>query len=99
MKKIGKIILWILGILVWYMFYVSSWAGDTNNRTNAHQLILIITGILLAIYLLRGKTSEANALEKENQALKADIQKLRKELEAQQTVAAAIEKSEKKRED
>ena len=51
---------------------------------------------LLAIYLLRGKTSGASALEKENQALKAEAQKLRKELEAQQAVAAAIEKSEKR---
>ena len=48
MKKTGKILLWILGILTWYMFFISMWAGDTNNGTNAHQLILIITGILLA---------------------------------------------------
>ena len=96
MKKTGKILLWILGILTWYMFFISMWAGDTNNGTNAHQLILIITGILLTIYLLRGKTSGASALEKENQALKAEAQKLRKELEAQQAVAAAIEKSEKR---
>ena len=69
---------------------------DTFRESNTHQLILIITGILLTIYLLRGKTSGASALEKENQALKAEAQKLRKELEAQQAVAAAIEKSEKR---
>lgn len=91
MKKIGKILLWILGILAWYMFFISMWAGDTNNGTNAHQLILIITGICLAIYLW--KNSGKKALEKENQELKAENQKLRQELAAQ-AARHAMEKTE-----
>ena len=96
MKKAGKFILWILGIALWLFILMFFLYIDTFRESNTHQLILIITGILLAIYLLRGKTSGASALEKENQALKAEVQKLRKELEAQQAVTAAIEKSEKR---
>ena len=96
MKKAGKFILWILGIALWLFILMFFLYIDTFRESNTHQLILIITGILLAIYLLRGKTSGASALEKENQALKAEVQKLRKELEARQAVAAAIEKSEKR---
>ena len=96
MKKAGKFILWILGIALWLFILMFFLYIDTFRESNTHQLILIITGILLTIYLLRGKTSGASALEKENQALKAEAQKLRKELEAQQAVTAAIEKSEKR---
>lgn len=96
MKKAGKFILWILGIALWLFILMFFLYIDTFRESNTHQLILIITGILLTIYLLRGKTSGASALEKENQALKAEVQKLRKELEARQAVAAAIEKSEKR---
>lgn len=96
MKKAGKFILWILGIALWLFILMFFLYIDTFRESNTHQLILIITGILLTIYLLRGKTSGASALEKENQALKAEVQKLRKELEAQQAVTAAIEKSEKR---
>lgn len=81
MKKIGKILLWILGIFAWYMFYISSWAGDTNNGTNAHQLILIITGICLALHIWRSKSSRKATLEKENQELKEEIKALKKKLE------------------
>ena len=91
MKKIGKILLWILGILAWYMFFISMWAGDTNNGTNAHQLILIITGICLALYIWKSKSS--STLEKENLELKAEIQKLRQEL-AEQAARYAMEKTE-----
>ena len=91
MKKIGKILLWILGILTWYMFFISMWAGDTNNGTNAHQLILIITGILLALYIWKSKSS--STLEKENLELKAEVQKLRQEL-AEQAAQYAMEKTE-----
>ena len=96
MKTIGKILLWILGIIAWFFFLMMFWMADLTPGTTPHLLILTFTAILLAIYLLRGKTSGASALEKENQALKAEVQKLRKELEARQAVAAAIEKSEQR---
>ena len=96
MKTIGKILLWILGIIAWFFFLMMFWMADLTHGTTSHLLILTFTAILLAIYLLRGKSSGTDALKKENQALKAEVQKLRKELEAQQAVTAAIEKSEKR---
>ena len=64
---------------------------DTNNGTNAHQLILIITGICLALYIWKSKSS--STLEKENLELKAEVQKLRQEL-AEQAARYAMEKTE-----
>jgi len=70
---------------------------NTPTKNNTHQLILIITGILLGIYIFKKADSEPKELEKENQQLKMEIQKLQKELEAQKAVVAAIEKSEERR--
>ena len=72
------------------------WMGDINNGTNAHSLILIITGTCLAIYIFRKTGSSNKDLEKENQELKAENQRLRQELEQAQAVRRAMDKAEKK---
>lgn len=69
------------------------WAGDTNNGTNAHSIILIITGVCLALYIFRKTGSGAKGLEKENQELKAENQKLRQELQ-EQVVRRAMDHAE-----
>ena len=91
MKKAGKFILWILGIVAWLFILTMFWVIDTPTGNNSHQIILIITGICLAIYLW--KNSGKKALEKENQELKAENQKLRQELAAQ-AARHAMEKTE-----
>jgi len=97
MKRAGKYILWILGVAAWLFVLLFFWGVDVPTGGYTHQIILIITGILLGIYIFKKTGSEPKELEKENQQLKMDIQKLQKELEAQKAVAAAIEKSEERR--
>ena len=43
--------------------------------------MLIITGICLALYIWKSKSSEKQMLEKENQELKEEIKALKKKLE------------------
>ena len=97
MKKIGKILLWILGILAWFMFFTSMWEGDINNGTHTHPIILIITGVCLALYIFRKTGTGAKELEKENQKLRAENQQLRQELNQAQVVQRVIDKTEQKK--
>lgn len=94
MKLIGKVILWALGIFAWFMFFLITWMGDINNGTYSHLIILIITGSCLAIYIFRKTGSRAKELEKENQELKAEVEKLRAELQ-DQAVRRAMDKAER----
>ena len=96
MKKVGKYLIWILGIALWLFVLMFFFVIDTPTKNNTHQLILIITGICLAIYLW--KNSGKNKLEKENQELKSELQKLRQELEAQKVVSNVIAKTENREE-
>ena len=86
-----KYILWTLGIIAWLFIWGMFYTVDLATGNNTHKLILIITGICLAIYLW--KNSGKKALEKENQELKAENQKLRQELAAQ-AARHAMEKTE-----
>ena len=95
MKKVGKLILWILGIIAWLFIMLFCWYIDTPTGGHTHQLILIITGICLALYIFRKTGTGAKVLEKENQELKAENQKLREELQAQ-AVRRTMDKAEKK---
>ena len=93
MKKIGKILLWILSILLWLTFLTTFIALEIEHRIHALYIYLIITGILLAIHIGKRMGSGTKELEKENQELKAEVQKLRQEL-AEQAVRQAMEKAE-----
>lgn len=79
MKKAGKYLIWILGIALWLFILMFFFVIDTPTKNNTHQLILIITGICLAIYLW--KNSGRKALEKENQELRAELENLKKKIE------------------
>ena len=93
MKKLGKILLWIIGIFAWFMFFITMWAADTNKGTYTHPIILIITGICLIIYIWKKTGSGAKELEEENRELKEEVQKLRQQLQ-DQAVRRAMEKAE-----
>ena len=62
----------------------------------SQQIILIVTGICLAIYIFRKTGTGTKDLEKENQELKAENQKLREELERAQAVQRAMDRAEKR---
>ena len=94
MKTIGKILLWILGIIAWFFLLIIFQMADMTHGTPSHLILLIITGILLAIYLWRGKSPGTSTLEKEIQELKAENQRLRQELEVEQAARHAMEKTE-----
>lgn len=94
MQKVGKTLLWILAILAWLFILMFAWYIDIPTKNNTHQIILIITGICLAIYIYRKTGSRAKELEKENQALKAEVEKLRAELQ-DQAVRRAMDKAER----
>ena len=96
MKKFGKILLWILGIIIWLFVLIFFLYIDTPTGNNTHQLMLIITGICLAIYIFRKTGSSSKELEQENQELKAENQKLRQELEQAQAVRRAMDRAEKR---
>ena len=93
MNKIRKYILWFGGIIAWLFILLFFLYIDTPTGNNTHQIILIITGILLAIYIWKKAGSGTKELEKENQELKAENQKLRQEL-AEQAVRHAMDKAE-----
>jgi len=93
MKKAGKYIIWIAGIIVWLFTLTMFWVIDTPTGNNTHQIILIITGVCLAIYIFRKTGSGAKELEKENQKLRAENEKLQAELD-QQLVQRVMDKVE-----
>lgn len=93
MKKTGKYILWILGTIAWLFLLMFFSVIDTPTGNHTHQLILILTGICLALYIFRKTGSGAKELEKENQELRAEIEKLRQELQ-EQAVRRAMDKAE-----
>ena len=96
MKKIGKVLLWILGIIAWFFFLLLFRDMDSEYQSHTHEIILIITGICLIIYIFRKTGSGTKELERENQELKAENQKLRQELEQAQAVQRAMDKAEKR---
>ena len=96
MKKIGKYILRILGIIAWLFVMLFCWYIDTPTGGHTHQLIIIFTGICLAIYIFRKTGPSTKGNEKENQELKAENQKLREELERAQAGQRAMERAEKR---
>lgn len=79
MKNVGKYILWILGTAAWLFILLFFWSVDVPTGNNTHQIILIITGICLALYIFRKTGSKTKELEKENQELKAEIKELKEE--------------------
>ena len=93
MKKLGKILLWILGIIAWLTFLTTFIALEIEHTIHALYIYLIITGICLAIYIWKKTGSGTKELEKENQELRAENQKLRQEL-AEQAVRHAMDKAE-----
>lgn len=81
MKQIVKYIFGLLGFIVWLFLLITFTMADITHGNNTHQIILIITGICLALYIWKNKSNRKNALEKENQELKAEIKNLKKKLE------------------
>ena len=76
-----KYILGIIGFIVWLFLLITFIMADITHGNNTHQLMLIITGICLALYIWKSKSSEKQMLEKENQELKEEIKALKKKLE------------------
>ena len=72
------------------------WVSDIYTNGNTHQLILIITGICLAIYIFRKTGPNTKDTGSEIQELKAENQKLREELERAQAVRRAMDRAEKR---
>lgn len=93
MKKVGKVLLWILGIFAWITFLTTFIALEIEHKVHALYIYLIITGILLIIYIWKRMSSGTKELEKENQELKTEIQKLRQQLQ-DQAVRHAMDKAE-----
>lgn len=93
MKKAWKYILWVLGFALWLFILMFFSVIDTPTGNNTHQIILIITGICLALYIYRKTGTGAKELERENQELKAENEKLRQELQ-EQAVRRAMDKVE-----
>ena len=85
--------LWIFGIIAWLFVLSMFWVSDVYTNTNTHQLILIITGVCLVLYIFRKTGSGAKELEKENQKLRAENEKLQAELD-QQLVQRVMDKVE-----
>lgn len=81
MKQIGKYIFGFLCFAVWLFLLITFTMADITHGNNTHQLILLITGICLVLYIWKNKSDRKNALEKENQELKAEIENLKKKLE------------------
>ena len=96
MKKAGKYILWILGIIAWLFVLSMFWVSDVYTNANTHQLILVITGVCLALYIFRKTRPSTKDNEKENQKLRAENQKLREELERAEAVRRAMDQAEKR---
>lgn len=95
MKTFWKTLLWLLGIIAWFFLLMMFWMADLTHGTSSHLLVLVISSILLAIYIWKKTGSGTKELEKENQELKAEVEKLRAEL-ADQAVRQAMEKAEKR---
>lgn len=96
MKKIGIYILKIAGIILWFFFLILFRAMDTEYKSHTHEIILIITGILLALYIWKRMSSGTKELEKENQKLKGENQRLQQEL-TEQAVRRAMDKAEQRK--
>ena len=89
-----KKVIWIVGIITWIFFLLLFHDLDAINKNHTHEIILIITGVCLAIYIYRKTGSRAKEVEKENQELKAEVEKLRAELQ-DQAVRRAMDKAER----
>ncbi len=76
MKKVGKYILWILGSLAWLFITMIFWYCDIGLGTNTHQIVIIVSGICLALYIV--KSGKRKALEAEIVELKKRIEELEK---------------------
>lgn len=92
MKKIRKILLWILGIIMWLSFLTTFIALEIEHQIHVLTTYLILSSICLAIYIFRKTGSGTKELEKENQELKAEIQKLQQELAGRKRVSHIKEK-------
>lgn len=90
-----KKVIWIVGIITWIFFLLLFHDLDAINKNHTHEIILIITGVCLAIYIYRKTGSRAKEVEKENQELKAEVEKLRAELQ-DQAVRRAMDKAERR---
>ena len=64
MKRIGKALLWILGIFIWLTFLETFVALEIEHKIHALYIYLIISGILLAIYIWRKTGSETKKWKK-----------------------------------
>ena len=93
MKKAGKYIFWITGIIVWLFLLMMFWMADMTHKTFSHLLLLIITGVCLTLYIYRKTDSRTKELEQENQRLRAENEQLRAELQ-EQAVQQVINKVE-----
>ena len=93
MKKVWKYIIGAIGIVIWFFVLILFRAMDTEYQSNTHQIIIIVTGICLAIYIWKKSGSGVKELEKENRELKKENQELRQQLQ-DQTVRRAMEKAE-----
>ena len=98
MKKIRKILLWILGIVAWLTFLTTFIALEIEHKIHALCVYLIITGICLAIFIFKKTGSKEKELEKGNQELKAENQKLRQQLQ-DQAVQHAMDTAESSKKD
>lgn len=95
MKTLRKYILWILGIIFWFIFFMTIWETEIITGANVHKYILVITGICLAIYIWKSKEPGIAKLKEENQQLKVENEQLRQQVN-QQFIQDILDKTENK---